>query len=390
MIPLGVAPSGTRAQQRRWMPHLRAVQAIVILAATASTVAGGMWATKDAISRIELASVPPVPVVVTPPPIEVAGGVVVASNGDIFIANARLGQIRRMRPQASVSAMPAENLLEPRALPGTLMPFIGATDVAMAGNSDLFVVDAQNNRVCRIDRRTGKVLTVAGTGAAGFDGDGKQATQSALNMPSAVAVARNGDLYIVDTLNHRVRVVEQATGLIKTVAGDGDPADGEPVGDDGPANVAHLSRPSDLAVAPNGDLYIADTGHNRIRRVNITTGIITTVAGDGSFGSSGDGSLATSASLAGPAGLALVPNGKHLTIYIADYFSGSIRMVSERGVISTFGDARRFTSPTRLAYHPAGWLYIVDASPAGVTALAVSKAPRDRMAERSVWPRNVT
>ncbi len=118
-------------------------------------------------------------------------------------------------------------------------------------------------------------------------------------------MARNGDLYVVDTLNHRVRVVEQATGLIKTIAGDGHAGDIGAIGDGGPATVAHLSHPGDLAVAPNGHLYVADTGHNRIRRVGVTSGIITTVAGDGTFGGGGDGGPATSASLAGPAGIAL-------------------------------------------------------------------------------------
>ncbi len=106
------------------------------------------------------------------------GGVVVANNGDLFIADGRLGQIRRVRPQLPMDAVPAENtLFEPRRLPGGLVSFDGATDVAMAPNGDLFVADARNNRICRIDRATGKIPTVAGTGSAGFDGDGKQATQ---------------------------------------------------------------------------------------------------------------------------------------------------------------------------------------------------------------------
>ena len=124
---------------------------------------------------------------------------------------------------------------------------------------------------------------------AGSTAIGKQAAQAALNGPSGLAVARNGDLYIADTLNNRVRLVEQATGMIRTIAGTGTPGDPNLVGDGGPAVAAHLLNPVGVALAPNGDVYIADTGHNRIRRVAAATGIITTVAGDGLAGATGDG-----------------------------------------------------------------------------------------------------
>jgi GT2 family glycosyltransferase/sugar lactone lactonase YvrE len=446
MIPLDVTPAGKRPENlARKLPRLQALQAMVVLAVAASAFAGGTWTMRDAIDRAELAARPPVKAPEPAPQVSMTdtGGLAVATNGDVFIADVRLGLIRRVRPQGAPDAMPAENiLLERRKLPGALVPFAGATDVTMAANGDLLVADARNNRICRIERATGKIITVAGTGAAGFDGDDKQATQAALNAPSAVAVARNGDLYIVDTLNHRVRIVEQATGLIKTIAGDGvkgdpvvtttvasddasddsepveggadaDPgtdhpiadapagnhvladeidADGVLIGDGGPAQAAHLSHPGDLAVAPNGDIYIADTGHNRVRRIDASTGIITTVAGDGSFGGHGDGGPATSAGLAGPAGLALVASGDRVTIYVADYFNGSVRVVDTQGAISTLGGAKRFTGPTRVAYHPSGWLYVVDASPNGVTAVVVSKPPRFRVAEgpRRIASRKVT
>lgn len=390
MIPLGASAGGARAPRRRLIPQLRAVQALVVLGVAASAFAGGTWATRDAVARFAAAQQPPPPVAVTVPRVTMAGGVAVAGNGDLFIADGRLGQIRRVRPPVGMDAVPAGNvMLQPRKLPGALVPFDGATDVAMAPNGDLYVADARNNRVCRIERTTGKVITVAGTGAAGFDGDGKQATQSALNAPSAVAVARNGDLYIVDTMNHRIRVVEQATGVIKTIAGDGHPVLAGPIGDNGPATQAHFAYPGDLAVAPNGDLYIADTGHNRVRKIAARTGLVATVAGDGSFGSTGDGGPAVNASLAGPAGIALVPSGARLSIYIADYFNGSIRLVDTGGMISTFGGSKRFMAPTRLAYHPAGWLYVIDSSPAGVTALEVTKA-RDRIASGVLRARKVT
>ena len=172
------------------------------------------------------------------------------------------------------------------------------------------MADSRNNRICRIDRPSGRTITIAGSGAGGFDGDRKQAAQAALNGPSGLAVARNGDLYIADTLNNRVRLVEQATGMIRTIAGTATPGDPNLVGDGGPAVAAHLLNPVGVALAPNGDVYIADTGHNRIRRVDAATGIITTVAGDGLAGAAGDGGPAAQARLAAPMGVAVVPTGK--------------------------------------------------------------------------------
>ena len=253
------------------------------------------------------------------------------------------------------------------------MAFASPADVAIAANGDLYVADAENHRICRIERVNGKIITVAGYGLGGFDGDDVQATQTALNRPNAVAVARNGDLYIADTLNHRVRVITQATGLIRTIAGNGHSGEADAIGDGGPATRAHLNRPTDVALAPNGDLYIADMGHNRIRVVDAHTGFITTVAGDGQLGGRGDGGPAVAASLGGPASLVLVSEGRQVTLFIAEYFNGSIRVVDPNGV-----DRRRlaspaqFTAPSRLAYRAGGWLYV--ASERGsVTAFNVVK-----------------
>ena len=170
--------------------------------------------------------------------------------------------------------------------------------------------------------------------------------QAALDTPSAVAVAANGDIYIADTLNYRVRMIDAKTGLIHTVAGDGSPGDIADVGDNGPAELAHLNMPSDVQLDPqNGDIYIADMHHNRIRKVDAKTRIITTVAGTGEFGYSGDDGPATNAKLAGAAGIALVPEGPgRVIIFIADYYNGHVRAVGtdggrdpDRQIALTFG-----------------------------------------------------
>ena len=386
---------GTRAVRPATLAQ--ALQGAVALALTASTIVTGAAIVRDVLAGRAAAAVRPsgatpgVPVVAR---FDTVGGIAVSPGGDLYVADTRNDVIRRIVPRAMVSAVAVGQRITigGEQTLGTPMGFESPAGVAVALNGDLYVADSSNDRVCRIDRVTGKIVTVAGSGETGFDGDAKQATQAALHAPNAIAIARNGDLYIADTLNNRVRVVVQATGLIKTAVGDGVPFENGPVGDDGPAARAHLSRPTDVAIAPNGDLYIADMGHNRIRKVTAATGTITTVAGDGSYGSNGDGGLATRASLAGPAGLALVPNGRRITLYVADYYNGSVRVVDGDGRISTLGGARRFTAPSRLAYHPGGWLYVADASHNGVTAIVVVKPPRYELAvtERPVTPRKVT
>src|SRR6185503_8929803 len=117
--------------------------------------------------------------------------------------------------------------------------------VAVAQDGDLIIADSHNDRIRRVDKPTGVITTIAGSGENGYDGDEKPATEAALNTPSAVAAAPNGDIYIADTLNYRVRMIEARTGLIHTVAGDGRAGDGKDVGDGGLATSAHLNMPSD-------------------------------------------------------------------------------------------------------------------------------------------------
>src|SRR5205814_6736891 len=133
------------------------------------------------------------------------------------------------------------------------------------------------DRIRRVDKPTGLISTIAGSGENGYDGDDKLATSAALNTPYAVACAPDGTIYIADTLNYRVRVIDPKTSLIRTVAGDGTGGEGDQIGDGGPATSAHLNMPSDVAVAPNGDLYIADMEHNRVRKVDARTHVMSTI-----------------------------------------------------------------------------------------------------------------
>jgi GT2 family glycosyltransferase/sugar lactone lactonase YvrE len=352
-------------------------QAGLVAVIVASAAVGGASLVKDVVARRAIAArhaVPPRDAAanaLTAP----SGGITIDRTGDVLVADAQTGLIRRFRPHNALDAMRASDRLSggARRVVGVPVPFDGAADIVLAVDGDYYVADARNNRICRIDRPTGRTITIAGSGVGGFDGDRKQAAQAALNGPRGLAVARNGDLYIADTLNHRVRLVEQATGMIRTIAGTGTPGDPSLIGDGGPAIAAHLLTPVGVALAPNGDVYIADTGHNRIRRVAAATGIISTVAGDGLPGVVGDGGPAPLARLAAPMGIAVVPTGKSVTLYIADSLNGRVRVVDPAGSITTRGGQLRFVMPSRLSYHHAGWLYVKDASSSGVTAVSIAK-----------------
>jgi sugar lactone lactonase YvrE len=185
---------------------------------------------------------------------------------------------------------------------------------------------------------------VTGTAPAKrFGGDGGPADQALLNFPTAVVVDQAGHLYIADTLNHRVRRVDAVTGMITTVAGLGQPRCS---GDGGLAVEAGLNEPAALAVSRVGILYIADQSNNRVRAVDLATGVIHTVAGTGTAAYNGDGVAATETGLAGPGGLALASDG---TLFIADSFNGRIRAVDPiTGLIRTVvgdGGEYRYQGP---------------------------------------------
>jgi sugar lactone lactonase YvrE len=197
-----------------------------------------------------------------------------------------------------------------------------------AGN--LYIADAANNMVRKVAAGTGIITTVAGTGIAGYSGDGGQATSAALSYPFGLAMDGAGNLYISDSGNYVVRKITTATGVITTFAGDG--VEGSS-GDGGAATSAGLSEPEGLAFDSAGNLYIADVAGSDVRKVSATSGTITTVAGNGSYGYSGDGGPATSASFRSPAGVAVDHSGN---LYIADRSNNVIREVNaSSGVIST-------------------------------------------------------
>lgn len=197
-----------------------------------------------------------------------------------------------------------------------------------AGN--IYVLDQRNQRVRRIANDAEHTIsTVVGTGTKGYNGDGMAPTMAQLSFPTggnpepggALAIDAAGRLYIADTENHRIRVVDFAANTISTLAGTGSAGFS---GDDGPAEMAQINAPRDLAIGPDGRLYIADTDNHRIRAVDLATHVITTVAGTGQRGYAGDGGQATAAQLDRPFGIAFDRQGY---LYIADTYNHRIRRV---------------------------------------------------------------
>ena len=195
-----------------------------------------------------------------------------------------------------------------------------AVAVDSAGN--LYIADESKHVVRKVDASTGIISTVAGNGTRGFGGDGSAATAAQLDYPAGVRVDGAGHLYIADRSNNRIRKVDASTGVISTVAGDGTPGFG---GDGSAATAARLYQPLGVAVDGAGHLYIADGGNHLIRKVDAVTGFISTVAGNGTPGFGGDGSAATAAQLYTPFSVVMDGVG-HL--YIGDQGNNRIRMVT--------------------------------------------------------------
>ena len=244
------------------------------------------------------------------------------------------------------------------------------TAVAVSPNGQtLFIADTFNDKVRQVNLTSGVITTIAGTGMAGFSGDGNLATSAELFDPSGVAVDSGGNVYVSDSDNEVVRKITASTQVITTIAGIHNSTGTGFSGNNGPATSAQLATPWGLALNASGTiLYIADRDNNAIRALNLGTGILTTFAGTGPFGSNGAGGPATSATLSSPRSVEVDATGN---VFVADTLGNQIRMVA-RGTGTTSvtiapfaGIAPGFTTiisngvPTGVGRHKAQGIVLV-------------------------------
>jgi sugar lactone lactonase YvrE len=262
-----------------------------------------------------------------------ASGVAVDTAGNLFIADPGNNCVRKVTPAGMISTVAGNGIGGIRnggfsgdGGPATSAQLYYPSGVAVDTAGNLFIADTLNQRIRKVT--SGWVIsTVAGNGYPGFDGDGRPATVTALNSPSGVAVDTAGNLFIADTYNQRIRKVTPG-GVISTVAGNGTLGFS---GDGNAATSAQLNSPSGIAVDAAGNLFIADASNYRVRKVT-PGGLISTVAGNGTLGFSGDGGPATAAQLAYPHGVAVDTAGN---LFIADEGNNCVRKVTSGGLIST-------------------------------------------------------
>ncbi|HUH62358.1 MAG TPA: chitobiase/beta-hexosaminidase C-terminal domain-containing protein [Terracidiphilus sp.] len=270
--------------------------------------------------------------------IDTGGGLAVDGAGNVYFSDSLSSRVRMISPAGIISTVAGTGTAGYNGdnLPGAQAQLNTPVGLAVDRAGNLYIADSGNARVRMVSAATGQMTTVAGTGAAGYNGENLAAAIAELKMPTGVAVDVEGDLYIADSGNARVREVSAMTGEMTTVAGTGIAAFS---GDAGPATKAQLKNPYAVAVDGQGNLYIADltgaagaTGTSgRIREVSAATGAINTVAGNGTAGYNGDGIAAIKADLSDPIAIAFDSSG---ILYIADAGNDRVRAVSA-GIIRT-------------------------------------------------------
>ncbi len=292
--------------------------------------------------------------------IDSPGGIAVESNGDVYIADSGNRRVRKYFAAtgllATIAGRSGPYEFQGNGGPALDVVFpdqIGGLALDDAGN--LYIAGTYGYRIYRIDRLTGILTSIAGTGASGFTGDGGPATAAKIGWTRNVAVDPAGNVYFSEQTANRVRRIAAGSGVISTYAGTG-VANGA-LGDGGPATAASLSGPSHLAIDKTGNLLIVDYNNNRVRRVDKTTGVITTAIGNGQWGTSGDGGPATAASIAGSP-IAVDAGGNVFMI------NGTMRKVdAQTGIITTVPNVPNKSpegfsiNPTAIAFDANGRLY---------------------------------
>ncbi len=253
--------------------------------------------------------------------------------GNIFIAEFNGNRIRRIDARTGIITTLAGSLSFSLDLgdngPAISAHLSGPTGVAVDKDGNTYISDSFFQRIRKVDAKTGIITSIAGNGVASFSGDNGPAKSATINFPRGLQVDNAGNIYVADTGNDRIRKIDAVSGNITTVAGNGKR---DFNGDNGLATAASLNFPTSVAIDNQGNIFITDTGNNRIRRVDAQTGVITTVVGNGTFGFGGDNGQAINASLAFPGSVILDGAGN---ILISDTVNGRVRIVNNAGIINT-------------------------------------------------------
>jgi predicted extracellular nuclease/sugar lactone lactonase YvrE len=296
--------------------------------------------------------------------------IALSSNGTVYFSDSGNNRIRKVSPDGVISTYAGSSSGGFSGDGGSAVSamLLNPTCLFLESTGDLYFCDTGNSRIRKISA-LGIITTVAGNGLNSSNGDGGLATAASFAVPSGLVRDSTGRMYISETGAGRVRVIG-SDGIVNAFAGINTGTCTVPVGDNGPALLAYICSPLGIALDKLGNLYIADSGHNLIRRVD-KQGIITTVAGDGNVSFSGDDVLATATSLWSPQGIAFDSDG---SLYISEFNNKRVRKIATNGIITTVagdgtqgfsgdgGDARvaGFNSPSGVALDSAGNLYISD------------------------------
>lgn len=232
----------------------------------------------------------------------------------------------------------------------------------------LYVTEVGNHRVFRVDLRSGQLTTVAGCGRQGYSGDGGPSTEAELNEPYEVRFDKDGNMYFVEMRNHIIRKVDAKSRVISTIAGTGKAGYG---GDGGPATKAQFKNPHSIALDDRGGLYVADIGNHRIRRIDLKTGIVQSIAGDGQRQLPRDGQIARGNPVLGPRALFIegttmwVALREGHSVWTLDLANGKWSHVAGTGQKGSSGDGgaaktATFNGPKGIAVGPDGNVYVVD------------------------------